>query len=99
MSMWFAGASGYGECASHIFAEEATSMSESECLLTSRTLSLEIVGLNQNKGFQNIITKGLPHKVINKSVPKCLIVTHTSTSSNDTTKSLDAIVSCKSRHT
>ncbi len=97
-SMLFAGTSGYGECASHVFAEEATSISESECLLTSTTPSHQMGGLHQNKGFQKIFTTGLPHQVINKSVPKCLIFNHIGTSTNDNTKSLDVIASCKSRH-
>ncbi len=96
MPMWFAGVSGYGECARHVLVEEdSLSKSGYECLLSSNVLSSQFVSMHQNKESQKILTKVLPHKIINMAVPNCLIVTHIGTSYHGANNSLDAIVSCK----
>ncbi len=95
--LFFAGVSGYGECARHVLAQQnsLTKTVHDECLLSSNVLSSQYFSHHHNQESQKILTKEFPYKVINEAVPKCLIVAQIGKSLGDTTKSLEAIISCE----
>ncbi len=63
----------YGECVRHFVAPDA-SRNNNECLTLYDTELIQHIPFHHNNEAVQILTKGLPEDIINKVVPKCLIV-------------------------
>ncbi len=73
MSTCYTVVSSYGECVRHVLADDASS-SHNSCLYSSNLLETELMPFHQDKISQKILTRDVQEDIINKAVPKCLIV-------------------------